>query len=84
MSLETAEVESAGHTSTNHQSASHTIDTLLMDLDGTLYPIENGYEDHVRYPQPDHHAWLLLHPLLQASAHTMLDAVQTEHLQVYA
>jgi hypothetical protein len=25
-----------------------TIDTLLIDLDGTLYPIENGYENHVR------------------------------------
>lgn len=26
-----------------------SIETLLFDLDGTLYPIENGYEDHVRY-----------------------------------
>lgn len=25
-----------------------SIETLLFDLDGTLYPIENGYEDHVR------------------------------------
>ena len=25
-----------------------SIETLLWDLDGTLYPIENGYEDHVR------------------------------------
>ncbi|KAL3151349.1 hypothetical protein ABBQ38_013182 [Trebouxia sp. C0009 RCD-2024] len=28
--------------------ASACIETLLFDLDGTLYPIENGYEDHVR------------------------------------
>ena len=25
-----------------------SIESLLWDLDGTLYPIENGYEDHVR------------------------------------
>ncbi|CAM9888268.1 unnamed protein product [Choristocarpus tenellus] len=24
------------------------IDTLLFDLDGTLYPVENGYIDHMR------------------------------------
>lgn len=32
--------------STSSDKAS--IETLLWDLDGTLYPIENGYEDHVR------------------------------------
>ena len=26
------------------------IKCLLIDLDGTLYPIANGYEQHVRYP----------------------------------
>lgn len=31
-----------------------SIETLLFDLDGTLYPIENGYEDHVRYDPLDH------------------------------
>jgi hypothetical protein len=24
------------------------VDTILFDLDGTLYPIENGYEGHIR------------------------------------
>jgi putative hydrolase of the HAD superfamily len=27
-------------------SSMKTIDTLLFDLDGTLYPAENGYQDH--------------------------------------
>jgi len=34
--------------STSSSPDNASIDTLLWDLDGTLYPIENGYEDHVR------------------------------------
>lgn len=26
--------------------------TLLVDLDGTLYDISNGYEEHVRHERP--------------------------------
>lgn len=45
MQLEAVEVQSDAP---NRQPVTAHIDTLLMDLDGTLYPIENGYEDHVR------------------------------------
>lgn len=41
-------MQSAYLASTALAQSSASIETLLFDLDGTLYPIENGYEDHVR------------------------------------
>lgn len=44
---------SAGNTSDSldrlrYCTVNMTISTLLVDLDGTLYDITNGYEEHVR------------------------------------
>ena len=41
-------------TQTTSVANGNNISTILFDLDGTLYPIENGYEDHVRHARGWH------------------------------
>lgn len=85
MTLKTAELRPAEGGSTSLQSATNSIDTLLMDLDGTLYPIENGYEDHVRWAaaQASDNVFFALSNVLTRTC-AMFHAVQTKHFQLHA
>lgn len=82
MTLESAELTSKHERPSSQQSVGQPIDTLLMDLDGTLYPIENGYEDHVRCVGSP--VWVRPLCSLFMESNALPTAVQTKHIQIHA